>query len=104
MFSPGLPAPQTLPSPSASGLGDLFRAGSSFALGFLNLLGNQVFFINLYPYPYRKLNHNQNSAGGLVVGNIVMSGGGCSVIIAVVFFLLYFVVLLLFCNNLLILC
>jgi len=41
MFSPGLPAPQTPPSPSASGLGDLFRTGSSFALGFLNLLGNQ---------------------------------------------------------------
>ena len=97
MFSPGLPAPQAPPSPSTSGLGDLFRAGSSFALGFLNLLGNQVFFINLYPYPYRKLNYNPNSVGGLVVGDIVISGGGCSEIIAVVFFLSYFVVLLLFC-------
>merc|ERR1711892_172638 len=41
VLTPTYPAPQTSPSTSSGGLGDLFRAGSSLALGFLNLLGNQ---------------------------------------------------------------
>ena len=44
---PTYPAPQTSPSTSSGGLGDLFRAGSSLALGFLNLLGNQVSVKNI---------------------------------------------------------